>query len=208
MEGRPALEDAVLVDDRDRDVRARQPGVDLFEQIGVLAVVVLADVLATIEGHVERRLTADDVPDRPRVVVRVAGIVGPRHVLRPGRRVAALALTGENVNGLSGSPYSGSGVPSSVSNAPTLNSIGPAPTAVSAKPVMAVAVVAICHEFMPTILAKVFVRRVDVDRDLGAGRGVDRDVDSHAADAVLVAVDTGRLLAAATAAASRVSGWS
>ena len=61
-----------------------------------------------------------------------------------------------NVNGWSLSPYSGSGVPSSVSKAPTLNSIGPAPTAVSAKPVMAVAVVAICHEFMPTIFANVF----------------------------------------------------
>jgi hypothetical protein len=72
-----------------------------------------------------------------------------------------------------------------------------------------VAVVAICHEFMPTILANVFswgasMSTVTSDAD----RGVDGHVDGHAPHRVLVAVDASASLAAATAAASRVSGWS
>ena len=81
-----------------------------------------------------------------------------------------------------------------MSKAPTLNSIGPAPTAVSAKPVRAVAVVAICHEFMPTIFANVFSWGASMSTvTCCAHGGVDRDVDGHAADPMLVAVDAGRL---------------
>ena len=73
-----------------------------------------------------------------------------------------------------------------------LNSIGPAPTAVSPKPVRPAVVDG--DEFMPTILAKVFSWGASMSTVTWAPTaGVDGDVDGHAAHAMLVAVDAGRL---------------
>ena len=136
--------------------------VDVAVQRGVVAVVVLADVLAELERLVDDEVARDDVADLARVDV-ARPVVGPGEVLRTRRARRRCPRRSRSAVWYSGVPSS------SKASAEKMN--GEAPYAVSGKPASASASVVTSQIGMPTTPRTLFsCGLVDRDRHADAVR--------------------------------------